>query len=425
MPDYVVVGSGIVGLSTAFHIKRLDPGASVVVIDRNPGPGGGDTGRSAAAFRAFFTSRVNVMLAGSSIEYYRSVQESGFDLGMRMVGYLFMADRGLMERVGEAIRRADSLGLEYRVYDPGELESLLGARTRVSGMEEAEILGVGDIEAGVLAVKAGILAAEKLVDYYYRSCLSLGVEFSFNTEVRRLLLAPRRPLGVEGEPFPWQDSRVYGVETDRGVVEAGRKVIVAAGVWANRILNPVGVDSYSRPKKRQVFSIRAVDGLGRVLRARGFNDEGISPMIILPRGAYARPAPEEESFWVGISDELGRRIGVEEPPVAEEEFYTYGVYPILSLYLPPFTDKTPTSSWAGHYDTSMDGLPVIFEPWDSDLIVSGGTSGSGIMKADAIGRITAGLALGMEHVELYTGEEFRVSWLGLKGRISEEEKLVI
>jgi len=281
--DYIVVGAGIVGLATAYHLKKLDPKSTVLVVDKGSGPGSGDTGKSAAAFRAFFTSKINMDLAKTSIDYYNSVQEDGFDLGMMYVGYLFLLDKGLRKEASEGLREADRLGLDYDVLDPGVLESIVNIRTRVEGMEEAEILGVGDIVEGILVKDAGILAAEKLVQYYYIRLRDLGVEFSFNTRVEGFIIEPDRPLGVEGEPFPWQESSVRGIITNRGEVRAKRKIITALGAWSSIVLNPIGVDSYTRPKKRQVFSVKARGELAKTLYARGLNKYNVSPMIVFPK----------------------------------------------------------------------------------------------------------------------------------------------
>jgi len=59
------------------------------------------------------------------------------------------------------------------------------------------------------------------------------------------------------------------------------------------------------------------------------------------------------------------------------------------------------------------------------LIVVGGASGSGIMKADSTGRIAAALYKGEEYAVLYGGREFKVSDLSLKERKVEREKLII
>ncbi|MEB3774814.1 MAG: FAD-binding oxidoreductase [Desulfurococcales archaeon] len=425
MHDYIIIGAGIVGLATAYHLKKMDPDSSILVIDKGHGPGAGDTGRSAAAFRAFFTSRINMALAKTSIEYYRDLQDNGVDLGMMFVGYLFLLDKKLRRQAREGLEEAERMGLDFDTLEPGFIEERLGIRTSVEGLEEAELLGLGDIEEGILVREAGIIAAEKLVEYYYNSIKAMGVDIAFDTEVRTLIIEPRRPLGIEGEPFPWQDARVSGVETSRGEARARRKVIAALGAWSSKVLNPAGIDSYTRPKKRQVFTVKASGSLAKTLNARGLNKYNISPMLVFPKKVFARPEPGEGAYWVGVSDDLGRPFELVEDPPAEEHFYTLGVLPVLSLYHPGFTDKMPSSMWAGNYDISFDGAPIIYEPYQSDLIVSAGTSGSGIMKADAIGRVTASLALGLEEAELYGGVKVKVSRLGLENRHIEPEKLII
>ena len=62
---------------------------------------------------------------------------------------------------------------------------------------------------------------------------------------------------------------------------------------------------------------------------------------------------------------------------------------------------------------------------EHDLVVVGGGSGSGIMKADAIGRIASAAYAGEEYATLFGGDKFRVSDLGLRNRKVEAEKLVI
>ena len=426
--DYVVVGAGIVGLTTAYHLKRLRPGARIVIVDKAPGPASGDTSKSAAAFRVFFTNRTNFALANHSVSVYSEIQRSGWDLGMRFVGYLFMYDERLWRRMSPGLREVERRGLEYRIYDAGELERLLGVRVNVEGLEEAELMGARNIEGGLFVSKAGILMADRLASYYYEKLRGMdGVTFAFSTRVTGFILEPRRPIGVEGEPFPWQDTRVAGVTVEGGrEIRAREKTIVAAGAWTPYLLWPIGVDSFSRPKKRQIFVLKAdTPERRRMLYAEGFNRYGVSPMLIFPNGAYMRPAPEESSYWTGYSDELGRPFELEEDPVAEDSFYIYGVHPMISLYAPAYEGAMPSNKWAGHYDISFDGMPVIYEPFDSDLVVSAGTSGSGILKGDAIGLVTAGVALGMDEVELHGGETLKTKWLGLRERLHEREYMII
>ena len=423
--DVVIVGAGIVGLATAYHILKRKQSTKLLIVDKSPGLGGGDSGKSAAAFRAFFYSRTNLALAHSSIDFYKYVQEKeGFDLGMLFVGYLFLLEQEKYRRIKRVLAELEKRGLEYEEVLPPVLERKLSIRTSLRGDEEAELMGLGDISIGIYVPYAGIMRPERLLTYYAEKVRQLGGKIKFSTEVIGFLLKPEKPIGIPGEPFPWQSAKIGGVKLSTGEEIEASKVIVAAGAWSFKLLDSIGIDCHSKPKKRQVFALPAeTPELRNLLYSREFNKYGIMPFTILPKGVYIRPEPFEKRFWTGMSDDLGRPFKLEENPQPEERFYIYGVYPVLSKYFPQFTNIRPVSMWAGHYDISIDSQPVIFEEYN--LIVSAGTSGSGIMKADAIGRITASLYFGDDEAELYGGEKFKVSDLSLKNRKVEHEYLVI
>ncbi|MCE4616015.1 MAG: FAD-binding oxidoreductase [Aeropyrum sp.] len=424
--DYVVIGAGVVGLSTAYYLKKWS-GGSVLLVEAGASPGSGDSGRSMAAFRNFFSSRVNRLVAGSTVRLFEDLQAQGIDLGLVKSGYLFVYDDERWKEIERPLEEAGEEGRDYKIIDAGVLEERLGFRTMVSGLEEAELLGVGDLQGAVLIRNAGFLDAEKVVDFMYRRALQAGVRFGFSRRAARIVLKPSVELGVEGEPFPWQDAKASGILLDDGThIEVDKKVVVAAGVWSNTLLNEVGIDSYSRPKKRMVFRVSASSSdLRRILEGGDLTGAGAPPLIILPKRVLIRPAPREESFWVQLSDNLGRPFRLEDPPQPEEHYYSLAILPLLSLYIPQFSESYPSGGWAGHYDMSFDGNPVVFEAWDSGIVVAAGTSGSGIMKSDSIGRVAAGQALGLDEVELYGGEHFRVEWLGLQGRRCEVERLIL
>jgi len=49
----VIVGAGIFGLETAYHIKKLKLQDKILVVDQLSGAGQGNTAKSAATFRCF------------------------------------------------------------------------------------------------------------------------------------------------------------------------------------------------------------------------------------------------------------------------------------------------------------------------------------------------------------------------------------
>ena len=163
-PDFLVVGAGIVGLAAAYHLAASCGGCRVLVVEKRHGPGHGDTGRSAAAFRAVFSSTLNVLLAKSSIDYYLEVQGRGRDLGMRLLGYLFVLPGGAVERFEEVASRLSRHGVSARWFTGDDLAEALGVPRRLG--EEAQLMGLPGVEAGVLFQPAGVLRPEGLVEHY-------------------------------------------------------------------------------------------------------------------------------------------------------------------------------------------------------------------------------------------------------------------
>jgi glycine/D-amino acid oxidase-like deaminating enzyme len=424
--DALVVGAGIVGLSTAYHLKTRNPQLNVLVVDRLGAAGQGSTAKSAAAFRCLFASRTNFALADSSAEFYRHVQGGlGVDLKLRWAGYLWFFDEDGYRRMLPVLNELASRGFKYVEYDEADLAKKLDMRTDFANDEEARMMRLGNVHKGILIPKAGLIDVDSLVKFYETEFLRMGGKIQYNMNVEQITVEPRQPLGMPGEPYFWQDSIITGVKTNRGVIKA-KKTIVAAGAWAAQLLDPLGVECFIKAKKRQVFSVKAKsDALKKLLFSKEFTDAGCLPFTILPKpSAYIRPAPEEDALWLAYADEFPRAFKLEDDPQPEEDYYRYGLYQILVKYFPQFTDCQPFSAFAGLYEiNSIDGQPVIFEEYG--LMVVGGASGSGILKADAIGRIASALYNGEEYAVLYGDRKFKVSDLGLKNRHIEPERLTI
>ena len=128
--EVVVIGAGVIGASVAYHLaqKGCD---SVLVLERESGPGRGSTGRASGGFRAQFSSETNVRLSLLSREkLLRFEEELGVDPGYRQCGYLFLA------------------GDEARLEALRETQSV----QRAAGLEDAREVGpeeVGDINPAV------------------------------------------------------------------------------------------------------------------------------------------------------------------------------------------------------------------------------------------------------------------------------------
>jgi FAD-dependent oxidoreductase domain-containing protein 1 len=422
--DVLIIGAGVIGLSAAYHIKQGNPSASVLVIDGGATSAQGETAKSVAAIRDMFTSDLNRLLAGSTIRFYKHVQsELGFNLNLELIGYLWLLTEKGSRKFTAMEAGIREQGVRFREFEREELAKLMPDLVLNPASEQSKVMGLERIERAVQGLDCGTVSPELIAKFYEEESKKLGVEFQFRMAAKSLHLDPEERLGLPGEPFVWQEKVFGAVETNSRAISADT-IVIAAGTGTPALLDPVGIDCLVKPKKRQVFRLRGA-ALERLLGSKGFNEQNTSPFIILPKGGvFFRPVRGERSFWAGAADQLGRGFMLEEEPAAEESYYTYNIAPILSEYFPCFTNLRPVSSWAGLYDVnSLDSTPVIDRV--SNCIVATGMSGSGIMKADAVGRIVAAIYEKKEEAVLHDGRRISTKRLGLTNRIVSKEELVL
>jgi glycine/D-amino acid oxidase-like deaminating enzyme len=188
------------------------------------------------------------------------------------------------------------------------------------------------------------------------------------------------------------------------------------------LMGGAGIEVPVVPKKRQLFSVKAKgEGLKKLYSAKGFNAHSLLPFTIVPGGAYLRPAAN--AFIAGYADEE-REPSIEDEPRADREFYDKRVLPPIAKYFPAFAGTVPEQSWAGHYAYHPpDNIPFVARVHGAILV--GGDSGSGIMKADSIGRVAAALYADRKQVDLADEKFFKVADLGLDKRKVEKEEFII
>ena len=424
--DLVVVGAGVIGLSCAYHMKADHPEVKILVLDKASGAASGDTSKSAGAVRNTFTSETNYLLADTSLDFYLHIQRDlKSNLDLEFVGYLWLLTEREYQVFEGFAKSMTEKGIRLKIWSKDDLREMVEGLCLEfsSDDDEAKTLGLENIVAGVQGIKCGTIAPELVARFYEKEFKNLGGTIMYNTEVTSLILEPTEKLGLPKEPLIWQDKKIKGVRTGAGDIYA-KTTVIAAGRWANKLLDEIGVDSHMKTKKRQIFQLSSPK-IVNLLTTKGFNEYELLPFTILPKGGvYMRPVRAEKGFWVGAADDLGRPFIFEEDPKPESDYFTYNIYPILSKYFPQFIDVKPNSTWAGEYDiNTSDSNPCIFE--ENGLLVVAGLSGSGIMKADAVGRIASALRDGREEATLYGGRKINVRRLGVTERDVGKERFVL
>jgi glycine/D-amino acid oxidase-like deaminating enzyme len=420
--DVLVIGAGVMGLSSAYHLKRLNPEKRVVLIERLGGPGQGSTAKSVGGYRDLLVSGTNRLLAKATIEWLRHIQtETENDVKMQNTGYLYLLGESQYRRRKPLFEEMGEAGVELKTFGADELKGLIpDLVTDFGGDEEAEMMGLEPIEVGVQGINCGSVNTDSLSRCFEALFLELVGEIQYNTTADRLILGAKKELGLPGEPFVWQGAVVKGAETSRGEIRADTTV-VAAGVWSEQLLDPIGFDSMMKPKKRCVFVFKD-PRLDRLLHTEGFSEEGVLPVTQMPdAGVYLKADVSEGSIWVGVTEDLGRGYGLEDDPQAEEETYSGNAYHALVKYLPCFEGVRPVNMWAGQRAVNrFDKIPVV--EGMPGMIYVGAATGNGIMKCDSLGRVVAALYAGEREAELYGGRRVRVSDISVKERRVEKER---
>ena len=422
--DHIVVGAGLMGMASAYHLKKSMPDKSVLVLEKASTYAQGNSGRSVAGYRDFFSTEVNLKLARASIGFYRHIQgDLGYDIDMRDVGYLFLISSRKYRAMKPIIENLQK-STRIRILNRKEIADI-GPFVTDPQKSEEKLLKLEPMDFGLLGQNCGVLEVDKLSKFYFDACRETGVEFSFGMEVKNVNIAPRNPMGYPGEPFLWQRKRISDIETNKGVLSVDR-IVFATGAWTGMLLDSIGVDSHVRVKKRFVYQIGGNAVRNIVNSSYGLNDESVFPFVVLPsHGVYLRPHPASGTFWVSTSgttsdQEIGKTFSYEPPEKIEyvdpdREYFVNNIMPILRAYLRGFEDPKITGSWTGYYSLStQDKTPYIF-PFLNGVVATGG-SGAGLMKSDSIGRIVASIVSGKKRTTLFDGSTVINSDLGVVDR---------
>ncbi|MFA5771437.1 MAG: FAD-binding oxidoreductase [Thermoplasmata archaeon] len=423
--DVVIVGAGVIGLAIAYHIMMENPGKKILVLEKSGTCGQGNTAKSAGAYRNVFCSKTNLLLANTSIEFYTNIQRNlKHDIGMEMGGYLWLMSLSQFDKNKTAFDRMQKNDVALKFFESKDVQKILPDFELAPHDDESQMMHLETIEKGIFGPKCGFIDADKLTRFYEQSFKKKGGKIVYNAKVEKLLLEPHEKLGLEIEPLIWQDAGMVGVKLQNAHEIRADKIVIAANSWTPFLLDPIGIDCMIKSVKRQMFVLGGPK-IAPLLNIVGFSETKMLPFTVLPKGSvYIRMNRGEKSAWVSGDEPFGAQYHFEEEPKAHDDYYNYNIYQILRKYVPLFEGLKPTNKWAGLYDmNTIDANPYIFE--SHNVISAVGTSGSGIMKADAIGRITAALYAGKEYADLYGGKKFKVTDLGIHQRNVEKERFIL
>jgi sarcosine oxidase subunit beta len=336
--DVVVIGGGVVGASTLYHLARA--GCRDAVLLERDALASGSTSAAAGGFRAQFSDELNIRIAVECIaRFARFADEVGADIGFRQVGYLFLL------RAEELPAFRASVALQRSLGVPAEVIGVADALRHVPGTSPEGLAGA------TYCPIDGLATPEAVVQGYAAAARRLGARVRQGTAATAIT--------VEG-------GHVTGVRTARGELIETRAVVLAAGVWSAELGRTAGVDIPVTPERRYVYYC-----------------------------ATAGPLPARTPLTIDFATGFyfhreGPGLILGGPWATAEELAPYAL-----SRLPFAADLGVAGAWSGLYEMSPDHNAMVGafdEP--AGLLYATGFSGHGFQQAPVVGEYLAGLALG-------------------------------
>jgi heterotetrameric sarcosine oxidase beta subunit len=341
--EIAIVGGGVMGLAIAYYLARrgLD---DVVVLERGY-LAEGASGRNGGGVRQQWSTEINIRLMQESVELCRRFAvDVGVNVWFRQGGYLFLARSAKeVQRLEKNIAIQNKCGVATRMLDPD------GAQEIVPEIDLAGIVGAAYNPTD------GILFPWPFLWGYARQAAAHGVRIFTQTAV----------TGLAPEP-----GGGYAITTSRGTVCA-RRVINATGAWSPALGKLIGVDIPTYPIRHEICS-----------------SEPLKPFL--------KPMVSELASGLYCSQSMrGEIVGGVTIPGHASTYAMGSTLEFLSTYarrlarlMPILGDIKILRQWAGPYDQSPDGNPIVGAvPGHPDFFLACGFVGHGFMMAPIVGKL--------------------------------------
>ncbi len=231
----VVIGGGIIGCSTAYHLAR-DHKADVILLEQNQLTAG-STWHAAGLVGQLRSSASITQVLRYSVDLYSKLEaETGLATGWKMTGCIRLAtNEQRMIEYRRLATTARSFGMDMQLITPSEVKALWPL------MNISDLLGASYLPTDGQASPSDITQS-----------LAKGARMH----------GARIFESVRVKGFAFDNGRIVSVETDQGSV-ACERVVNCGGQWARQIGALAGVSVPLQPMKHQYIITEPIPGLAR------------------------------------------------------------------------------------------------------------------------------------------------------------------
>ena len=367
--DVIIIGGGIMGSSTAYHLMMADPSLKVIVIEKDLGYEKASTTLSMVNARIQFSLKENVQISQYAFKTLENFEDEMAVDGVkpaifyRREGNLFLHDKKMEPAAQKAFHMQKDLGCAIEWWSLEKIREKYPIYENLAG-----------IVGGTFGSEDGHFDAYAVLMGYKAKAKSMGVQF-LQDEVVELLTDgdKNRTMAV-----------IQGVKTILGETFFSSHVVNCTGAWAARLVKTIGIELPVNPVKRQVFAVTPK-----------FKPDGPLPLTVLPSGFYFRT----ETGGLLL---LGKSM--EEDPIGFDFTWEEDRFELLwgELYdfAPVFESLKLIKGWAGLYAVNTLDANAILGEWPElkGFYLANGFSGHGLQQGPAVGRYMTELILKKEPV---------------------------
>lgn len=347
--DVVVIGGGVNGASTAFHLAQR--GVGVTLLERTV-LAGGATGKSGALVRMHYSNPHDAALAQESLPYFQQWSDvvGHGDPGFKATGVVRLVHPRFDDHLRANVEMLRGVGVNTEVISADDLRAIDPG------------VYVGDVTCAAWEPESG-----------YADPAATAYGFAAAAQAH----GAKVHEGVEAIAIETDGEQVTGVRTPLGTIATGT-VVAASGAFSNALLHPLGLDFGLQANRVQICIMR-----------RTADDDAAHPVYIDgPNNTWLRQEGEFGTLTGVLRDQLGvdpsyYDEGVDFDYIADSRTRCARRRPALS-------NAFMRGGWAGVITMSPDGHAIIDElaPYRG-LFGILGDSGTNFKTAPAIGKCVA------------------------------------
>ncbi|MFN8488157.1 MAG: FAD-binding oxidoreductase [Caldilineaceae bacterium] len=318
----IIIGGGVIGLSTAYHLALKNFG-KIIVVEKGT-VGEGSSRRAAGIITGLLWSDTGVLARKLSLQRFHALSEELPGYRFQAVGCLNLFDPPSWPEREKLLPLYDRLGAPYEIMSAAEMHA------------RWPDLKPSDETIGLFDPLGGYSEPEEYIPALAQKCRELGVDIRENTQVTG---------------FSERNGRIMGVTTATGVLE-GDAVICTVHAW---LLPVIARLHWQLPVKTFVHQRYVTTPLAMPVRIPAVNAN--------PQGGYIRPAVGN---CVLAGGETAKRAEYRVPSL-DFQMDTLSapdaVKTMLTTNMTPLLPRLAETSWStervGLIAFSMDGEPVL------------------------------------------------------------------